>query len=95
MKYKIEHNLSDDEISDFAMLYRDHCEVRNQPFCMLYCRVCTGFEEFWSHFSEPGKFWNDMKIDNGIFEKLESFGTIWKLIMSFSRARKVLERYIN
>ena len=28
----MEHNLTDDEISDFAMLYRDHCEVRKVVF---------------------------------------------------------------
>ena len=51
MKYKIEHNLSDDEISDFAMLYRDHCEVRNQPFCMLYLffeqLMFVSHQSFW------------------------------------------------
>ena len=63
MKYKIEHNLSDDEISDFAMLYRDHCEVRNQPFFTCYIA--------------------------GFVQVLKSFGTIWKLIMPFSKTWKV------
>ena len=36
-----------------------------------------------------------MEIDNAIFQGLESFGKLWKLIMQFSRAWKVLENYGN
>ena len=42
LKYKLEHNLSDDEISDFAMLYRDHCEV-NKVYKMFIESFCLDF----------------------------------------------------
>jgi len=48
MKYKIEHNLSDDEISDFAMLYRDHCEALLQVIVSLQFPLVEAiWQTFW------------------------------------------------
>ncbi|XP_065069386.1 DNA-binding protein RFX2-like isoform X3 [Rhopilema esculentum] len=48
LKYKLDHNLSDDDISDFAMLYRDHCEALLQVIVSLqFPLVETIWQTFW------------------------------------------------
>lgn len=50
LKYKLDNNITDDDISDFAMLYRDHCEAVLQVIVSLqFSLVEAIWQTFWKN----------------------------------------------